>query len=133
MSCATGSRRRRPIERNRAIPSRYGRGIETVFAPGRFEVHRGLRQHHPIGEHNMASHHHPLKTGHHHQAKAVWTRKLSPRLIERGAFALFVVIADVALFRAVNAEAQDPMLALLASLVSFLAIGSLFKGDDRRP
>lgn len=57
---------------------------------------------------------------------------LTHRRTERSLVALLVLVVGALIFRATLLEAEDAMLALLAPVVVFLLVASLFAGDDRR-
>ena len=52
--------------------------------------------------------------------------------MEHTLVALFVLAMGAVIFRATLVAAEDAMLALLAPVVVFLLVASLFAGDDRR-
>ena len=54
------------------------------------------------------------------------------RRLEQVLIALVVVVAGLAIFRAILLAADDAMLALLGPVVVFLSVASLFAGDTRR-
>lgn len=75
-------------------------------------------QHHPSSAHTPAPRHR--------------TRRPSRRLVEQAVVSAVLLTIGVGVFRAVDRFADDAMLALIVVLVLFLAVGSLFAGDDRR-
>lgn len=77
----------------------------------------------------MTTHCKPSSSTRSHVSRS-WKPRLSRRHLEPLLVSFFILCAGFALFRVVLNEGEDGMLALLAPIVIFIAVGSLFTGHE---
>jgi hypothetical protein len=68
----------------------------------------------------------------HTATHGVWLPKPSHHTVERASLTLLMLVLGVVIFQAVYRSTDEMMLALLAPVVAFLAVGSLFAGHGGR-
>lgn len=68
----------------------------------------------------------------HIASHGAWLPKVSHHTVERASLIALMLVLGVAIFQAVYRSTDEMMLALLAPVVAFLAVGSLFAGHGGR-